>query len=72
MREWELQRDYSYYQPENDEVDIHALDDTRRKRITLRELNRLKHLKQTRNAEQLSRLERIKDIYGSAGGDSMM
>jgi len=44
-------------------------DMTRRKRLTLRHLNRLRKHREVHSAEHANRLKRIRDIY-NAGGEA--
>jgi hypothetical protein len=58
----------AYYDPENDEINKRHFDDTRKPKLTLRDLNKLKKLKAVKKFEALKRQDLISAMYGSAGG----
>ncbi len=56
-----------YYEPEEDEYNKFSLDDTRRPRLTLRHLNKLRKVRELRRMEQAAHSDFVKDMYGSSG-----
>jgi hypothetical protein len=58
------QLDASYYSPEDDNYGKAELDDTRRPRLTLKHLNRLKKMRAARNIENLVRRDTLQLLYG--------
>lgn len=54
---------------EDDNYNKWELDDTRRPKLTLRHLHKLRNMKELAKAEHAERVEDYKDIYGSAGND---
>ena len=62
----------TYYTPEDDKYSQLQLDDTRRPRITLAHLNKLKKMRAARQLENLVRRDVLELIYGApaeeAGG----
>jgi hypothetical protein len=65
--------DATYYTPEDDRYSQLQLDDTRRPRITLAHLNKLKKMRAARQLENLVRRDVLELIYGSPeeGGGQM-
>lgn len=61
-----IQLDAAYYSPENDTYGQAQLDDTRKPRITLRHLNKLKKMRAARDIENLVRRDTLKLLYGTS------
>lgn len=57
--------DATYYSPENDRFAIQRIDDTRKPRITLLHLNRLKKMRAARDLENLVRRDILGLLYGA-------
>lgn len=57
------------YDPTSDEVATAHIDDTRKKRLTLKDLNRLKKLRAFRKLQDLKRQDELAVIYGQAEGE---
>jgi len=57
------------YDPREDEVDTQQMDDTRKPRLTLKDLNRLKKLRAFRKLEDLKRQDYLAVIYGQGDED---
>lgn len=57
------------YDPDSDELGAADIMDTRKDRLTLRDLNRLKKLRAFRKLEMLKRQDTLALIYGQGGGD---
>ena len=55
--------------PEDDNYNKWDVDDTRRPKLTLKHLHKLRNMKELAKAEHAERVEDYKDIYGSAGID---
>lgn len=60
------QLDAAYYSPEDDQYGQAQLDDTRRPRLTLAHLNKLKKMRAARNIENLIRRDTLDMLYGAA------
>lgn len=60
------QRDIGRYDPEKDELSRFNLDQTRRPKITLRHLNRLKKIRATKKLEQLQKESLLQVMYGAS------
>lgn len=54
----------SNYDPDSDELNSADIMDTRKDRLTLRDLNRLKKLRAFRKLEMLKRQDTLSMIYG--------
>lgn len=54
-----------YYDPEEDELNKARLSDTRRPRLTLRHLNKLRKVQELRQMELASHAEFVKTMYGA-------
>tara|TARA_B100001115_G_scaffold142499_1_gene110234 strand:- start:140 stop:349 length:210 start_codon:yes stop_codon:yes gene_type:complete len=52
-----------YYDAENDDYNNREIDDTRKSRLTLKHINRLRKQREVHNIEHATRTERIKKIY---------
>ena len=52
------------YDPDSDELQTADIMDTRKDRLTLRDLNRLKKLRAFRKLEMLKRQDTLSTIYG--------
>lgn len=57
--------DATYYSPEDDRFAIQSIDDTRKPRLTLQHLNRLKKMRAARNLENLVRRDILGLLYGA-------
>lgn len=61
-----------FYNPENDEVTKAHIADTNKPKLTLRNINNLKHLRKAKELEKEQKLEKLSKIYGkndnSGGG----
>ncbi|RYD47113.1 MAG: hypothetical protein EOP83_28560 [Verrucomicrobiaceae bacterium] len=67
MKLFELdQNDVStgYYDPNEDKINGRALGDTRKPKITLRKINRLKKMRALRQLESLKRQDLLAVMYG--------
>ena len=53
-----------YYDAEDNEYANRKIDDVRRKRLTLKHINRLRKQREIHNVEHASRTNRVKKIYG--------
>lgn len=62
------QEDIGFYNPEEDAINKHNLDDTRKPTLTLRMVNRLKKIRSTKNLEMVKKQELLGIMYG-IGGD---
>ena len=69
MKAQEIESTYGYYSPEDDQLNRFKKTDTRKSKLTLRAVNKLKKIKATRRLEQLKRNDMLELIYGSGGGD---
>lgn len=58
-----------YYDPEEDMLDIARASSTRRPRLTLRHLNKLRKVKELREMELAAHRTFVKDMYGSSAAD---
>lgn len=56
-----------YYEPELDEFSKAELDDTRRPRLTLRHLNKLRKVRELRRLEKTAHEDFVRQMYGSSG-----
>ena len=61
MRDVEFLKEY--YDAEDDNYNNRKIDDTRKNRLTLKHLNRLRKQREVHNIEHATRVERIKKIY---------
>lgn len=61
MRSNEFLREY--YEAEDDEHGNRDINDTRRSRLTLKHLNRLRKQREIHKTEHASRTERVQQIY---------
>lgn len=69
LNEFESPMPKGMYDPREDEVSTAHLDDTRKSRLTLRDLNRLKKLRAFRKLQDLKRRDSLSTIYGQGEGD---
>jgi hypothetical protein len=67
MRYIELTENYS---PEEDKSVVAKLSDTRVVRLTLRQLSKLRKIRDHRNYEKLNKAAQIKTQYGGGSSDS--
>jgi len=62
-----------YYDPELDDFSKAELTDTRRPRLTLRHLNKLRKVRELRRLEQAAHQDFVRQMYGASeeeeGGD---
>jgi len=61
MRSNEFLREY--YEAEDDEYSNRHIDDTRRSRLTLKHINRLRKQREIHKTEHATRTERVQQIY---------
>lgn len=54
-----------YYEPELDDYSKADLEDTRRPRLTLRHLNKLRKVRELRKMEKATHKEFVKTMYGA-------
>jgi len=59
--------DAQYYSPENDQYTQQQLRDTRKPKITLQHLNKLKKMRAARQLENLVRRDVLELLYGAPG-----
>ena len=52
-----------YYDAEDDNYNNRKIDDTRKSRLTLKHLNRLRKQREVHNVEHANRIKRVKTIY---------
>ena len=76
MKIFEFDAQMGRYDPNADEIAMANINDTRKDRLTLRDLNKLKKLRALRRLEALKQQDIIAVIYGgsdddAAGGDMM-
>jgi hypothetical protein len=70
MKASEINANYGYYDPDDDKLNQFKKSDTRKSRLTLRDLNKLKKIRATRRLEMLQRNDMLELIYGEPdGGD---
>lgn len=67
------QQDYdtAYYDPSEDEANVHNINDTRKPVLTLKHLNRLKRLRALRDLEGLKRTDLLGIMYASPDEEAM-
>lgn len=58
-----------FYDPEQDKVEGLTLDDTRKPKLTLRMVNRLKKIRSTRDLEMAKKQELLGIMYGLGDSD---
>ncbi len=61
MRDAEFLKEY--YDAEDDKYNNRQIDDTRKARLTLKHINRLRKQREVHNIENATRTQRIKKIY---------
>lgn len=61
MRDVEFLKEY--YDAEDDNYNNRKIDDTRKTRLTLKHLNRLRKQREVHNVEHANRIKRVKTIY---------
>jgi hypothetical protein len=59
-----------FYNPESDQETVVKRDDTRKSRLTLRALNKLRCIKNIKRAEEIDHMKAVSRMYGSAEDDS--
>ena len=76
MKIFEFDTEMGRYDANADEISMANITDTRKDRLTLRDLNKLKKLRALRRLEALKQQDIIAAIYGGtnddAGGGDMM
>lgn len=60
------------YFPEDDRASNRELMDTRRPRLTLRHLNKLRKIKELKKLEMAAHKQFVQDMYGPQGGEDEM
>lgn len=64
------EQDIGRYDPTEDELSRLHFDDTRKPKLTLQNLNRLKKIRATKKLEQLQKEDLLQIMYGApAGGE---
>lgn len=58
--------DYKKYQDKEDDSSRLDISDTRKTRLTLRQIQKLRLMNDIREVEQQSEIDRLKQIYGSS------
>lgn len=58
-----------YYDPSADKVNTRNITDTRKSKLTLRDLNKLKKLRALRRHDALQQQDVLAVIYGAPAGD---
>jgi len=58
-----------YYEADDDKFTKHYPDDTRKVHLTLHHINLLRKRRELQNLENQARIERLKLIYGTGGGE---
>ena len=58
--------DYKKYQDKEDDNSRLDISDTRKTRLTLRQIQKLRLMNDIREVEQQSEIDRLKQIYGSS------
>lgn len=58
-----------FYEPSSDQFNRADMDDTRKDRLTLKDLNRLKKLRAFKKLEDLKRQDSLELIYGQGDGE---
>jgi len=66
MRSTEILNEY--YDAEEDNYNNRQIDDTRKGRLTLKHINRLRKQREVHNIEHASRMENIKKVYAKPAG----
>lgn len=75
MKIFEFDAQVGRYNPNADQISMANITDTRKSRLTLRDLNKLKKLRALRRLESLKQQDIISLIYGGSsedGGDDTM
>jgi hypothetical protein len=54
---------------EQDDYGTWDIDDTRRPRLTLRHLNKLRNMQELAKAEHIQKITKFKDMYSRGGGE---
>ena len=57
-----------YYEAEENNFAKREIDDTRKSRLTLKHLNRLRKQREVHNIEHANRLKKIKQVYAKPAG----
>ena len=69
LREFDEPMPKGMYDPQQDEVNTMHLDDARKPKLTLKDLNRLKKLRAYRKLQDLKRQDHLTIIYGQGDDD---
>jgi hypothetical protein len=72
MKLFELEEadlDTAVYDPSKDKATARELGDTRKARVTLRKINRLKKMRALKQLEKLKRQDLLAVMYGTPEGD---
>jgi len=67
MKASEIDTEFGYYDPQEDELGRYKKTDTRKSRLSLRDVNKLKKIRATRRLEKLQRNDMLELIYGTPG-----
>lgn len=59
-----------FYNPKSDQETVVKRDDTRKPRLTLRALNKLRCIKNIKRAEEIDHMKAVSRMYGSPEEDS--
>lgn len=57
-----------FYEPSEDQETLRSIDDTRKAKLTLKELNKLRKVREISRAEDIEHTKFVKVMY-KAGGD---
>jgi len=60
---------FGFYDPSEDKIAQRNLDDTRKTKLTLKHLNRLKKIRATKKLAHVQKTGLLQLMYGSAGGE---
>lgn len=60
-----------FYNPENDKLAFRDYDDTRRPKLTLGKINKLRKYKDTQRVDKKTHLSFIPQMYGNSSDDGM-
>lgn len=68
----DIDDNYGYYDPSADELGEQHLEDLRKKKLTLNDINKLKKIRATRQLELLKRLDFLEIMYGAVDPNAGM
>lgn len=60
---------HNRYDPEQDKINAQNLDDTRKPKLTLKMINRLKKIRSTKNFEMAKKQDLLGIMYGQGTGE---